>query len=695
MTTQSTGQHGAASQSIWVLIVEDDQSHRQVLSDIVRSEGYHAVACGTAGEAIQVIDTQPFVVAILDQRLPDTSGIDLLQRLRQRGKDLRVIIHTGYGSFESAKEAVNLNAFAYVEKLSDPEQLISQLHRAVQDYIAAALRRSESELASVMAYAPDMICRVDQHGIVEFINHAESGATAEELIGTPADQWIEKAQRPAMQRAWREVIMTGRAQEVEVQSVVTGRWYSCHLGPIQVNGRISSAILIAHDITDRKTAEQALRHHQEELEQRVQQRTAELHHRENQERWFHEKLTQLNRTSNKLTACPTVESLCRTAVQLGVEAVDLDRLRICLYDSAERRLQGMWAIDEKGRISDVSDCRKQVSAEQSNVLQAGFCLQHDVELIDSSDRPVGRGSRCECWMFEGEQLFGRIVADNLLTGKPITEAHGELLELYAATLAHLITRIQAEEQASRHQAELARVSRLATLGEMASGLAHELNQPLAAIVNFTQGTIRRANSGKLGPDDLNAVLRRTADQALRAGRIIQRLRSFVRPQEPGGEVVCLRRAIDDSLGLLEGQLKQSGVQTRVHCPEPSPQVYGDAIQIEQVLINLVLNAIDAMEQTPIDQRLLTVRVEREDGNVHLRILDRGCGLPPTTTEIFDPFVSTKPQGMGMGLSISRSLIQAHRGQLLARPNPSGGAEFVCVLPVVENEDKTPGPTETG
>ncbi len=688
MTETSSPSRSDTTTRIWVLIVEDDQSHRQVLSDLVLGEGYHPMACGSAAEALRVIDTRPFVVAILDQRLPDVSGTDLLQKLRQRGKDLRVIIHTGYGSFESARDAVNFNAFAYVEKLSNPEQLISQLHRAVQDHTAEALRRSESELTSVMEHAPDVICRLDRHGIIEFINHGEPGAESEQVVGSPAEDWIDPSQRLAFRRALESVLMTGRAQAIEIQSTNSGRWYSCHLGPIRENDRSESIIFIAHEITDRKAAEITLRRHQEELEQRVHQRTAELRQRESQERWFHEKLTCLSLVSNRLTSSSTVTELCRNAVELGCQAMDLDRMRICLYDPGDNRLRGTWGIDEQGRLRDESSYAQPLPDEQRQGVPGHCCIEHDVELTDPAGQPVGRGSRCTFWMFEGDHLFGRIFADNLLTGNLLTDNHCELLSLYAGTLAHLIRRIRAEARASRHHEALSRVSRLATLGEMATGFAHELNQPLSAIVNFIQGTIRRVNSGRLDQAELNQVLARTADQALRAGKIIQRLRGFVRPQEAGGEAVNLQQAIHDSLGLLEGQLAQAGVRTRVSCPDPAPSIRGDTIQIEQVLINLILNAIDAMDRTELAHRLLTIRVLIQGDHVHVRLTDRGCGLPPQTTPIFEPFISTKPNGMGMGLSISRSIIQAHRGELFAKPSPSGGAEFICVLPIVENKDKT-------
>jgi signal transduction histidine kinase len=221
------------------------------------------------------------------------------------------------------------------------------------------------------------------------------------------------------------------------------------------------------------------------------------------------------------------------------------------------------------------------------------------------------------------------------------------------------------------------------MGEMAAGLAHEINQPLAAIVNYAQGCSRRLRADAADVDAILPVIDDIAAEGLRAGEIIRRLRNLVRKEPPRQDWVHLAGIAAEALRLVESDAHQQVVTLRLDAEPVLPRVLGDPIQIEQVVLNLLRNAIDAMADVR-GRRELHVRIARAGSeSVELTVRDTGHGMPSAVAErIFDPFYSTKPNGLGMGLSISRSIVEAHQGRLTVVANTDGGATFRITLPVV-------------
>ncbi len=257
------------------------------------------------------------------------------------------------------------------------------------------------------------------------------------------------------------------------------------------------------------------------------------------------------------------------------------------------------------------------------------------------------------------------------------KASKESLELEIKERQH------AQEQALTHQAELAHVARLSTMGEMASGLAHELNQPLSAIHTYVQGCIRLLKMDKSDPEAIINALQLTAQQADRAGGIIRRLRSFVRKGESHKTYTDINHIVNEVTGFLESQLRNKQVNLTLDLEEELPPVLADIIQIEQVLINLLKNGIEAMSGN--EHPAITVVTRRADKKfVELCVIDSGHGISEDKLKrIFNPFFTTKTSGMGMGLSISSSIIETHDGKLYAENNPVSGARFCFTLPVTE------------
>jgi len=239
------------------------------------------------------------------------------------------------------------------------------------------------------------------------------------------------------------------------------------------------------------------------------------------------------------------------------------------------------------------------------------------------------------------------------------------------------------EAMSRQQEErLQRTARLVTMGEMASTLAHELNQPLAAISNYAMGCVRRLENGEYKEADLLAAMQKASFQAERAGKIIRRIRDFVRKSEPRRAAVVLAEIVDDAMGFAEIDAKKAMVRIHRDIDRELPPVFADRIMIEQVMLNLIKNAIDAMVDVPEDERQLRLSARQVDGMIEVSVSDRGHGILVEDAErLFTPFYTTKSEGMGMGLNICRSIIEFHDGRLWTESNPEGGTVFRFTLPV--------------
>lgn len=241
---------------------------------------------------------------------------------------------------------------------------------------------------------------------------------------------------------------------------------------------------------------------------------------------------------------------------------------------------------------------------------------------------------------------------------------------------------RAEELGRQHQERFQQTSRLIAMGEMASSIAHELNQPLAAIANYCSGAVNRLSGEGFQREEVLAAMKKASAQAERAGKIIRRVREFVNKREPNRAPVALADVVDDAIGFAQLEAKNAGIDIQVDVPTDLPPVFVDRVMIEQVVMNLVKNGVEAMHP-PGGGRELSVRA-RVDGEdlVELAVADRGHGFPAADAEkLFTPFYTTKPEGMGMGLSICRSIVEFHGGRLWAQPNPGGGSVFRVTLPL--------------
>jgi len=258
----------------------------------------------------------------------------------------------------------------------------------------------------------------------------------------------------------------------------------------------------------------------------------------------------------------------------------------------------------------------------------------------------------------------------------------DMLQLISQWIGGEIQRQQSQENAQKHQADLAHVARLGTMGEMASGLAHELNQPLTAIVNYTRGCVRRLNNKNTDLPAIVEAMEHSCSEAERAAEIIRRMRELVNKEVPRREFNDINNIIEVVIRLVRPKIKKSHVTIKRELDPNIPEVNVDRIQIEQVLINLLNNGIDAMKKTAVLDREIIIQSRYINSGVQVKVFDRGSGLPNNMkSNVFEPFFSTKNEGMGMGLSISRSIIEAHAGSLNAEQRELGGSIFSFTLPL--------------
>jgi len=270
-------------------------------------------------------------------------------------------------------------------------------------------------------------------------------------------------------------------------------------------------------------------------------------------------------------------------------------------------------------------------------------------------------------------------------GRVFNDPQGRPLHMIGA-IADISQRKSAEESARVREAEMARLSRISTMGQMASGMAHELSQPLGAILNYATACLEHIQSGDESPEHALTAIRGVLNETRRAGAIIGSMRSFIRKGRPSSVPLNINELVRESVAMLEFELRNQGVHPRLLLAGGLPNVLGDAVQIEQVLVNLLLNALEAIsDSTSLPNGLIVNTGLHDKGrSVQVSVIDTGTGISPEKMgRLFEPFYTTKAKGLGMGLNICRSIIESEGGRLTAAPNPDRGMRFSFTVPVAE------------
>ena len=265
-------------------------------------------------------------------------------------------------------------------------------------------------------------------------------------------------------------------------------------------------------------------------------------------------------------------------------------------------------------------------------------------------------------------------------GHPVLDASGNLLQ-FVGSSTDITERRLAEEALHQAQANLARISRITTMGELTASLAHEVNQPIAAAVTDANTCLRWLNRHQPDLDEAREAASRMVKDATRAAEIISRTRLLFKKVTPQWELVDMHEMIREMVALMSGEAARYSISVWAELAAELPEVMGDRVQLQQVLMNLLMNSVEAMKDADGPRELIIRSRTTEDAQLLVSISDTGVGLPPQqANKIFDAFFTTKPQGTGMGLRISRSIVESHGGRLWAADNSSRGASFHLSLP---------------
>jgi len=333
--------------------------------------------------------------------------------------------------------------------------------------------------------------------------------------------------------------------------------------------------------------------------------------------------------------------------------------------------------------------------ERLAVLDAGGALVWRSEAFATA-LPAFTPGACAAALHGVDGLAEAVAACGEARATAVISAEGRTFDARLARSAdgrrlYLMLEDAAERQAAQQRRledreRLLLTSRVISVGEMATMLAHELNQPIGSVVNLLRGLKARLTRGPLAAETAGPALDKAAEQAVYASAVIARVRAFVEQRRPRVETLDLAALARRTLDLLDWEIARDKVTVKVETGRAPPPVLGDPVMIQQVLVNLARNGLDAMRGQP-GRRALTIVIGAEGREALLSVRDTGPGIPDeAAARLFEPFFSTKARGMGVGLGVCRSIVELHGGRLWFGPDPTGGAAFHLALPCAEPEE---------
>ncbi|HEU4654854.1 MAG TPA: PAS domain S-box protein [Steroidobacteraceae bacterium] len=494
--------------------------------------------------------------------------------------------------------------------------------------------RLEREFQAVLDAAVDAVVLFDHEGRIELLNHAGErmfGYNEQEVIGLKVHILLPEPFRSQQEDYLRNYIEPGEPRIIGIGRELLakrrdGSEFSAELAVGRVQGTEPPRFVgFIRDITVRRNAEEALR-----------------------------------RSEAQLTIAQEIANLGNYVVDFDGQTEDYWSPH--LYRVLGRRYGesyiGVYDFLQP-RVHPADRARWQQAKDELDAVGRAMDIEYRITHPDGSLRYVHHIAQ----------------ATRSPSGKMLRQV---------GTLHDITDRRLAEDEARQMQDRIAHFGRISTMGEMAAGIAHEVNQPLTAIATYAQACQRLIASGNATEEEIASALEHIGAQALRAGEVIRRLRTFVKNREVRRELVDANRLLADVLTLAETDARHHGVHMVLEPATQSPQVQADVVQIQQVILNLVRNSIDAMTEIPEARREIVLKTELDnEGDVQFTVADRGIGVSAEMmAELFNPFFTTKPGGTGLGLSISRSIVRAHGGKLWCGPNPGGGARFFFTLPSV-------------
>jgi PAS domain S-box-containing protein len=520
-----------------------------------------------------------------------------------------------------------------------------------------ALRDSEEQWKAAFENNPTMYFMVDAAGITLSVNAfgaEQLGYTSEELVGSPVLNVFYEADRDAVLRNLARCFdqlnqsMNWEARKARKDGTVI--WVrETARAVLFKNGAV---ILVAcEDITERKRVEEELRESERRYRYIFDSAGVSI---------WEEDFSQVKAAIDELKATDigdfreyvaTHPEFVRKTVPL-VKVIDVNSATVKLFNA-----------NSKGQL--LVSLQKIFLPETEEVFAA--------ELIALAE---GRTS------FESETVLQTVNGHRLTVLFGITfPTQPAKLDSVLVTMMDITERKRAEEELQKTQAELAHVARVTTMGELTSSIAHEVNQPLAAIVTNGNACLRWLSNDPPNVEEARQTVTRMVKDGHRASEVVGRIRAFFRKTAPERVRVDINQLIEDVIAMVSSELRRNRVRVRTELPDDLPRVLCDQIQLQQVLLNLLINAIEAMSAVSGPRELLIMSRRDETGNVSVAVQDTGMGFDEqNAAQLFNAFFTTKSQGLGMGLSISRTTIEAYGGRLWATRNDAGGATFQFTLP---------------
>ena len=533
----------------------------------------------------------------------------------------------------------------------------------------SALRYSEESYRLVVETAPDAVISIDESGAILFANPASVrifGYDPAELIGKPLTVLMPEFLRKLHEKGFSRYLATGRRHI---------NWQGTELAALRKNGQefpveISFGELsrdghkvftgFIRDISERRQAEEMRAAHARQIAVRADVSVA----------------------FGKKGSLKTILGECSEAIVRHLEAA-FARIWTLSDDGKMLELQasaGMYThLDGSHSRVPMGQFKIGMIAQERKPHLTNHVLDDPRISNRAWAEKEGMASFAGYPLTVGERTIGVLA---MFSRKQLTSNTTETLASGADLIAQGIERKRAQEALLMTQAELARVSRLTTMGELAASIAHEVNQPLTAVTNNSNACLRLLAADKLTPEILGRVLEEIVADGTRASAVVARIRGFIKKEPVEKNRLDINDVILEVLALAERELHEHRVRLERQLTKALPLVLADRVQMQQVLLNLIMNGIEAM--IPITDQPRSLQVESrvdESGDLLVAVRDSGTGLGSAADRVFLPFFTTKANGMGMGLSISRSLIENHGGRLWAMPNSPVGTVFSFTLPV--------------
>ena len=656
-----------------ILIVDDEIPNLRLLVDLLEKEGYRVRPAENAQLGIDSALAKPPSLILLDVHMPDMNGFEVCRRLRQdqRTRGIPIIFISALQDVEAKVQGFEAGGVDFITRpFQEPEVLArvrahTSLHQMQQhleqlveertaDLRAATIDReethqrlvaSEASLKAILDAIPDIVVARDLDCRVTYFNRGFSDAV-QRLWGVEAHVGLNTValHTPELRAYWQGIIArvlqgdTHRERFEWKYSEEETRHYELMMAPVVEEGGIAGTAEFSRDITDRVRSQERLQQSEERFRSLVEQSPL--------------------------------------AIEIATPAGEISQV-----NAAWMRL---WGLDEDEAVQ-VAARLNRLADQQSRdlgmapLIEKAFAgepvalppLQYDANLTMDE---LG---------LEGIEARARWVQCHLY---PVKDADGKIA--YVVSTYMDITELRRNEQEAREQREaLARVDRATSMGQLTGSIAHELNQPLTGILSNAQAAELILQGDCWERNELAEIMTDIVVDTKRAGDVIRHLRDLYRGQKAEFLPLDLNAVVEETIQLLHSELVVRQVVLTTEAAAAIPRLNGNAIQLQQVLVNLIMNGIQAMRDTPRNDRRIHTATVHEADEVKVWIEDNGPGIDPAHLDrIFEPLATWRPGGTGMGLAISNSIIEGHGGRMWAENLPEGGARVGFAVPDMQEDD---------